>query len=173
MEKAVSITLTHAVDIFSEHLTEIKQAMQDNIIADVDAIPVPEHTDNEALAWVRKEVYTYQIQRVVEPRNRVIKRIAALLTPRTVGSTRITDDDIARAREFPIEELYDGRLFKSGGKSKCGLCPFHVEKTPSFHIYKDNRYKCFGCQEYGDVIQFYMKQNNVKFIDAVKALTNK
>lgn len=61
----------------------------------------------------------------------------------------------------------------SGGNYK-GLCPFHGEKTPSFYINTAKQiYKCFGCQEGGDVINFVMKIENLEFIDAVKLLANK
>lgn len=62
---------------------------------------------------------------------------------------------------------------QSGGNYK-GLCPFHGEKTPSFHISSSKQiYKCFGCGEGGDVINFVMKMENLDFIDAVKLLANK
>lgn len=62
---------------------------------------------------------------------------------------------------------------QSGGNYK-GLCPFHGEKTPSFHISSSKQiYKCFGCGEGGDVINFVMKMENLDFLDAVKLLANK
>lgn len=52
-----------------------------------------------------------------------------------------------------------------------GLCPFHGEKTPSFYINTSKQiYKCFGCGEGGDVINFVMKIENLDFMDAVKLL---
>lgn len=173
MENGKTISLSQALEIFSDVLPLVQSALQENMIEDISVIPAIKKTKNATLLWVRTEVRAEMIKQCVADRNRVIKRIIARMNPVTRMGTTITDEDIARAREFPIEELYDGRLFKSGGKSQCGLCPFHNERTPSFHIYKDNRYKCFGCQEYGDAISFYMKINNVKFIDAVKALSNK
>ncbi|MGL6104783.1 DNA primase [Romboutsia sp.] len=61
----------------------------------------------------------------------------------------------------------------SGGNYKA-LCPFHGEKTPSFYINTSKQiYKCFGCGEGGDVINFVMKMENLDFIDAVKLLASK
>lgn len=59
------------------------------------------------------------------------------------------------------------------GKNKVACCPFHKEKTPSFHI-NDERgfYHCFGCGTHGDVISFVMQQENLNFKEAVEKLAN-
>lgn len=63
---------------------------------------------------------------------------------------------------------------KPSGSNYKGLCPFHGEKTPSFYINTSKQiYKCFGCGEGGDVINFVMKMENLDFIDAVKLLANR
>ena len=50
-------------------------------------------------------------------------------------------------------------------------CPFHHEKTASFHVLdRQGYFKCFGCQEKGSVIDFVMKIENVEFIEAVEIL---
>lgn len=60
---------------------------------------------------------------------------------------------------------------KRRGKSYVGLCPFHQEKTPSFHVAPDKQmYYCFGCQEGGNVFTFVMKTENVSFAEAVRSL---
>lgn len=60
------------------------------------------------------------------------------------------------------------------GQNYKALCPFHVEKTPSFHISTAKQvYKCFGCGEGGDVINFVMKIENLDFMDAVRLLANR
>lgn len=52
------------------------------------------------------------------------------------------------------------------------LCMLHSEQTPSFcHFIKQNRYYCFGCGEGGDIIDLYMKINNVDFKTAVNNLS--
>ncbi len=51
-----------------------------------------------------------------------------------------------------------------------GLCPFHTEKSPSFHV-SDKFYKCFGCGASGDVIKFYMEIEGVSFKDAIDHLS--
>lgn len=57
------------------------------------------------------------------------------------------------------------------GRTYSGLCPFHSEKTPSFHVYPDTQsFYCFGCGAGGDVITFIKKINNVDYVEAVKIL---
>ena len=83
----------------------------------------------------------------------------------------ITPEQIAKARECPIEKLYNGKLKKSGNKLN-GICPLHPEKTPSFFVYPTNSFYCFGCHERGDSISFVMKTQRMKFIEAIKYLIN-
>ena len=85
----------------------------------------------------------------------------------------ITNEDILRAKEVPIETLYQGKLYKSGNRAT-GPCPFHNEKTGSFTVYLDqNKFYCFGCSAGTDVIDFIMKRDDCDFITAVKKLLNK
>lgn len=69
----------------------------------------------------------------------------------------------------PIVEAAGVNL-KRNGNRYIGLCPFHDEKTPSFFVFRDNRYKCFGCGEHGDVISFVKKLYGLSFVDALKHL---
>ena len=63
---------------------------------------------------------------------------------------------------------------KRSGNSYKGLCPFHGEKTPSFHISPDKQlYHCFGCGAGGSVLQFIMNIENLDFVDAVKLLASR
>ncbi len=57
------------------------------------------------------------------------------------------------------------------GRTCTGLCPFHNEKTPSFHVYPDNQsFYCFGCGAGGDIITFTKKINNLDYLEAIKLL---
>lgn len=60
------------------------------------------------------------------------------------------------------------RLIRSGRDLK-GLCPFHKEKTPSFHCY-DSHYHCFGCGAHGSIIDFVMETESLSFPEAVEKL---
>jgi DNA primase len=60
------------------------------------------------------------------------------------------------------------RLARAGRQWK-GCCPFHGEKTPSFHVY-DDHYHCFGCGAHGDAITFVMQSQGASFPEAVEQL---
>jgi DNA primase len=63
---------------------------------------------------------------------------------------------------------------KKRGRDLVGLCPFHGEKTPSFHVHpEEGFFKCFGCGAGGDVIAFAMKLENLPFSDAARMLAAK
>ena len=62
---------------------------------------------------------------------------------------------------------------KKRGNDYSGLCPFHNEKTPSFHVSADKQlFYCFGCGAGGNLAQFVMKSENVDFVDALKLLAD-
>jgi DNA primase len=64
-------------------------------------------------------------------------------------------------------------LRRSGATYK-GLCPFHSEKSPSFHVNRDKGFfHCFGCGVGGDVFKFLELQEKLGFVDAVKHLASK
>jgi DNA primase len=60
------------------------------------------------------------------------------------------------------------------GNDLVGLCPFHGEKTPSFHVHPDRGFfKCFGCDAAGDVIRFVQLHDNLSFMDAMRVLAKR
>ncbi len=63
---------------------------------------------------------------------------------------------------------------KRSGRDYSGLCPFHNEKSPSFHVSRQKQlYHCFGCGASGNIIQFVMRTENLDFTDALKLLADK
>ena len=90
---------------------------------------------------------------------------------------RVRDEDVAevrqRSRIDSIVAEYVALRSAGGGRLK-GLCPFHDEKTPSFHVTPDLGYfNCFGCGEGGDVITFVRKKEQLGFIEAVEWLARR
>lgn len=87
---------------------------------------------------------------------------------------RIRDSDVAFLRERTrIDEVIGEylQLKNAGGGQRKGLCPFHDEKTPSFHVTPSKGYfHCFGCQESGDVIAFLMKMEHLSFAETIERL---
>ena len=63
---------------------------------------------------------------------------------------------------------------KRSGSGYVGLCPFHNERTPSFHVHPGEQYyHCFGCGKGGSVINFIMEIENLSFPDAVANLAQR
>ena len=70
--------------------------------------------------------------------------------------------------------IQDYVSLKKTGATYKGLCPFHGEKTPSFHVNRDKGFfHCFGCGAGGDVIKFLELHEKMGFHDAVKHLAQR
>jgi len=88
------------------------------------------------------------------------------------GLIRRSDIDEVRARTNIADIVGDYVTLKSaGGGSMKGLCPFHEERSPSFHVRPQvGFYHCFGCGEGGDVFTFLQKMDHVSFSEAVERM---
>ncbi|MCV7215464.1 DNA primase [Mycobacterium crocinum] len=90
---------------------------------------------------------------------------------------RIPERDIAAIRDqVRIEDVVGDyvQLRRAGADSMKGLCPFHDEKSPSFHVRPNHgHFHCFGCGEGGDVYAFIQKIEHVSFVEAVEVLADR
>lgn len=79
-------------------------------------------------------------------------------------------DDL-KVRVDAVQLIGEKVALERAGKSFKGKCPFHQEKTPSFHVYPDSgTYHCFGCGAHGSVIDFVQETRNTTFPEAVQEL---
>ncbi|MBS7298406.1 MAG: DNA primase [Eubacteriales bacterium] len=63
---------------------------------------------------------------------------------------------------------------KQSGRDFSGLCPFHKEKSPSFHVNRDKQvFHCFGCGAGGGLMQFVMRIEGLDFVEALKLLADR
>lgn len=91
------------------------------------------------------------------------------------GLIRREDVDAVRERTR-IEDVVSEHvtLKPAGAGSLKGLCPFHDERTPSFHVRPQvGRYHCFGCGESGDVYAFLQSIDHLSFTEAVERLAGR
>jgi DNA primase len=92
--------------------------------------------------------------------------------------TRYADDSRDRVFEaVDMVRLVSDRgidLRRAGVNSYFGSCPFHDERTASFHVSPDERlYHCFGCQQSGDAFKFVMETEGVDFVGALETLASR
>lgn len=83
----------------------------------------------------------------------------------------ISKEDIQRIQDETDIVDYIGSYvsLKKQGQDYLGLCPFHGEKTPSFHVsQKKQVFHCFGCGKSGNLFQFAQYYHHESFVDAVK-----
>lgn len=88
----------------------------------------------------------------------------------------ISEEAIRRVAEAnDIVEVIGGYLpLKRAGSAFRALCPFHSEKTPSFHVNpRRQTFRCFGCGKGGGVIRFVMDYENLDFPAAVRKLAER
>src|SRR6266480_2040935 len=84
------------------------------------------------------------------------------------------DFDLVKERVDIVQLISESVPLKKAGRGYVGLCPFHLEKTPSFHVDAERRtYKCFGCGEGGDVFTWLEKQRGLSPAEALKELAER
>ncbi|UCE06797.1 MAG: DNA primase [bacterium] len=91
-------------------------------------------------------------------------------------SYKIPNDKIAQVRDATdiVALIANYLTLKKSGKGYSGLCPFHSETSPSFHVNPNTQlYYCFGCQKGGNVFNFLMEIEKISFVEAVEFLAQK
>lgn len=93
--------------------------------------------------------------------------MAGFISQDTINLVRSSTDIISVIGEYT-------KLDRRSGNDWWGCCPFHGEKTASFHVDADkNFYHCFGCNVSGDVIKFIMEMEKLSYVEAISALAKK
>lgn len=93
-----------------------------------------------------------------------------------MNAVRIDEETIERVRKANdiIEVIGEYVQLRKSGRGYQGLCPFHQEKTPSFHVSPDKQiYHCFGCGAGGNIYSFIMEIEGLSFPEAVRFLGDK
>jgi hypothetical protein len=168
------ITLHQAIDLFTDDLTDIERSMLEGLADDVAELE-RDMVEDGPLSPLERELAD-EVKRLTFADR--VKRIETIHRAIEAKSIRhpvrglITDAMIERAKAYPIERIYPGKLRHAGSKRWTGTCPMHKEKTASFYVFtSDNHWYCFGaCQKGGDVISLYRALHGVSFPQAVRAL---
>ena len=130
-----------------------------------------EYVDNETVVPAYHRDYARMV--------RLACRVAAWhLSPRQAATPQDHKAQVRKADARSIKENTDLvayidqhiRLVKAGAVFKAP-CPFHDDRTPSFCVWPDGHWKCFGCQEGGDIFSFVMLWHKVDFKGALEILT--
>src|SRR5271169_5787487 len=89
-----------------------------------------------------------------------------MITPETIALVKERTDLVALVAES-VKLVRRGRSF-------VGLCPFHQEKSPSFHVSAERGFfHCFGCKESGGAVDFVMKTEGQSFPEAIRTLAER
>lgn len=89
-----------------------------------------------------------------------------MIAEELIADIRVRTDIVALIGEYVS--------LKQRGASFVGLCPFHNEKTPSFHVRRDRQFfHCFGCHESGDALAFLMRLDGLTFPQAARTLAER
>ena len=84
------------------------------------------------------------------------------------------DFDLVKERVDIVQLVGESVPLKRAGRGYVGLCPFHSEKSPSFHVDPERRtYKCFGCGEGGDVFTWLEKREGLTPAEALNTLAER
>jgi len=81
----------------------------------------------------------------------------------------LRDEVVSRLSLLEVAQRYGLELRRSG-RTWVGRCPFHPDTRPSFHIYPDGYYHCFGCRSHGNVIDFVARAEGMEWKDALLML---
>lgn len=146
-------------------LSTVKKALTDLYSLKID----------ELSTWFGEELIKHFLYPPVIECQKHISRIQRMMPVshnKTGDDSNNWDEQIIRARQYPIYEIAKERLsLRSLGGKYLSLCPFHTEKHSSFYLYPDsNTYHCFGCQAHGDIISLTMHLYTTSFREAVKML---
>src|SRR2546421_6173263 len=79
-----------------------------------------------------------------------------------------------KAKINVVDEIGLVVALQKSGKALKGLCPFHNERTPSFYVFAETQtWRCFGCNEGGDIFTFVQKQQGLEFHETLLYLAEK
>src|SRR5579884_1363710 len=110
-------------------------------------------------------------------RTRVLRRLLTDTTTREAGEMAAEPASIIeriKQKLDIVDQIGAVVPLRQSGKAFKGLCPFHGERTPSFYVFPETgTWRCFGCNEGGDLFTFVEKQQGLDFREALLLLAER
>lgn len=127
------------------------------------------YEDVRQLRWLYQQIKRLQRQKKMYEKKRLESQLSKEYF-KTKEEKKLFDIDRMFNHENLLIEivLYDGIRLRDSGRRHSGLCPFHNENTPSFCVYTDNWYHCYGCNAHGNFIDYLMKKHRLTFREALE-----
>lgn len=154
------------ISLLTEKVKEIQPICSENFNNCLDKIYADKEINDQAreLFWI--PFYQHLVYKRVNDAKIKIEELKKFLYQLKVNTvdTKNPDYDLGKAKSFPLT------TFLKINHAGFATCPFHLDKTPSLKVDRHNRFHCFSCGFNGDVVDFYMKENNVDFRTAVYSL---
>lgn len=110
-----------------------------------------------------------ELVRVLGDIERLKRQIEYATGKREKTAHHVSEADIIQARDMPLTSLLKIKQ-RLSGQVVMAHCPLHLDVTPSFAIYSDNHYHCFGCNAHGDPITLIQRTCGLSFVAAVEHL---
>lgn len=128
--------------------------------------------------WARREgLKANEINklRIIDNHISRLTRMSNIVFNKPKRTGAITDEEIKSAVDRPLEDIVGHHIaLRRSGKNLLGLCPFHQEQHPSFVINTEkNKWRCYGCDRFGNSVNFVRLINGFSFKEAVNFLNNK
>jgi hypothetical protein len=155
--------------------SEFKDGLEDIAVAKINELYKEKKSFLEEIKNIgpvndlHKQVLEYSIQSYEEKFKKWLKYWLRLSGYEPEGQS-ITSVAVQKAREYPTQDLIP-EVKQCGNKFRVA-CPFHEERSPSFYIYPDGSWHCFGCAAHGNnAIDFMQKANpEMGFMEIVNKL---
>lgn len=137
----------------------------------IQVVRLAKEAESAAFKRLSKE-QTNHNARIFNEARETLRKAQANLNLFKVGREyqRINFEELKQYSLLSVVKGYGINVIRAGGDRHRCVCPFHNDKNPSLVIYPDNRWRCFGCEKYGDVVDFIKEYEQIGTVEAAKKL---
>ncbi len=150
--------LIKETELFLEEARVTEQSTKDFLSSRVSMYDIDICTSLVMAAY-----YGGEVEKAKEKLKRLYRLLYLYEPPTKATPGIITDEEIERARAYPVRELVTVKVNKM-------KCLWHNDHSPSMHVYPDQHMYCFVCQKRATPIDIVMAEKNISFVSAVKHL---